>query len=113
MSLTKLMVHDITLVRAGTTTSRYGDTTKDWASTTETVVKGWVSQRDRSENLDGREAQDTGWVLYLPAGTDVTGLDRVEWEGDTFEVDGPKLPAWSPRSKAVHHLEISLRRVEG
>lgn len=113
VSLTSLMVHDVTLVRAGSTESRYGDSVKDWASSTSTTSKGWVSQRAREEVLDGREAQTTEWVLFLPAGTDVTGLDRVEWEGLTFEVDGPANDAWSPRMNAVHHIEINLRRVTG
>jgi len=113
VSLVSLMVHDVTLVRAGTTESRYGDDVKSWGDATRTTSKGWVSQRDRSEDLDSREAQVTGWVLFLPAGTDITGLDRVEWEDLTFEVDGPTNPAWSPRLNAVHHIEINLRRVEG
>lgn len=113
MSVTALMVHDVTLVRAGSATGRYGDAVPDWATATSTAVKGWVSQQSRSEVLDGREAQVSAWVLYLPAGTDVTGADRVEWEGLTFTVDGPVLPAWNPRTNSVHHLELSLRLVEG
>lgn len=113
MSVASLMVHDVTLIRAGSVESRYGDDVKDWSAASETTVKGWVAQRDRSEDRDSREAQVTGWVLFLPAGTDITGLDRVGWEGLTFEVDGPQLPAWSPRMNAVHHIEINLRRVEG
>lgn len=107
------MVHDVTLVRAGSTTSRYSDQVKDWAAATRITVKGWVSQRDRDEVTDSREAQVTGWVLFLPAGSDITGLDRVEWEGLTFEVDGPVNDAWSPRLKGVHHLEVNLWRVTG
>lgn len=113
MSLTGLMVHDVTILQAGTTTDRYGDSIKDWTAATSSTVKGWVSQQTRSEVLDGREARVSGWVCYLPAGTRLTGLDRIVWEGTTFEVDGPINPAWSPRLRGVHHLELQLSRVEG
>jgi hypothetical protein len=119
VSLDGLMIHDVT--RAATVVDRYGNWTKDWDAASRNEVKGWVSQVSRSEVLDGREAQVSGWVCYLPAGTDVTGLDRVEWEDATFEVDGPILPAWSPvplaaqrpRIGGVHHLELALKAVTG
>lgn len=113
MSLTALMVHDVTLVRAGTTTSRYGDSVKDWSAAERTSSKAWVAQRDRSENLDGREAQDRTFIVYLPAGTDVTGLDRVEWADLTLEVVGPPNRAWSPKLRGEHHIELDARVVEG
>jgi hypothetical protein len=107
------MVHDVTLVRAGTAESRYGDDVKDWSSATRTLSKGWVSQRDRSEDTDSREAQVQGFVVYLPAGTDVSGLDRVEWDDFTFDVVGPPNRAWSPKLRGEHHVELDIRLVEG
>jgi hypothetical protein len=113
VSLTSLMVHDVTIVRAGSTTSRYGDTVRDWSTATETVTKGWVAQQDRSEDLDGREAQDRTFIVYLPASADVTGLDRVEWDGLTLEIVGPPRRAWSPKLRGEHHVELDARLVTG
>jgi hypothetical protein len=107
------MVHDVVLIRAGSTTSRYGDEIRDWSAAERTTVKGWVAQRDRSENVDGREAQDRTFIVYLPAGTDVTGLDRVEALGLTLEVVGPPNRAWSPRLRGEHHVELDGRVVTG
>lgn len=111
MSLDRLMVQAVTILTPGAGTNRYGDPSKDWATATETETRGWISQRIRSEDLDGREAQITGWVLFLPAATTITGRDRVLWDDLTFEVDGPVLPAHTPRG--LHHLEVNLRAVTG
>lgn len=111
MTIDGLLVHDVSLLRAGSTTSRYGDETKDWATATRTTTKGWISQQARSEDRDNREAQISGWVLFVGPQEDVTGLDRVEWNDLTFEVDGPPLPAYRPQG--LHHYELALRRVTG
>lgn len=113
MSLTSLMVHDVTVVRAGSVETRYGDDVKDWSAATETTVKGWVSQGDRVEDVDSREAQSRSFTVFLPADTDVTGLDRLVWEGLTLEVVGPPNWAWNPRMNAVHHIELTAREVTG
>lgn len=111
MSLDTLLTQTVTLVRAGSTTNRYGDAEKNWATATRTTAKGWVSQQSHAEDRDQREAQVSGWVLFLAADADVTGLDRVELNDLTFEVDGPPLPAYRPQG--LHHYEVPLRRVEG
>lgn len=108
-----MMVHDVTLVRAASATSRYGDEVKDWANATRVDTIGWVAQRDRDEDVDSREAQVRSYVVYLPPGTDVTGLDRVEWDDLTFEVEGPPNRAWSPKMRGEHHLELDIRLVTG
>lgn len=111
MSLTALLVHDVTVVVPGAATSRYGDAIKDWATATRTSMKGWVARTATSEVHGDREAQVSEWKLYLPAGTVIDGGDRVEWQGTTFEVEGPPTHAWTPRGE--HHLEVPLRVAAG
>jgi hypothetical protein len=106
-----LLVQDIVLVRAGTSTNRYGTVEKDWSTATRVTVKGWVSRSSQSEDATRREAQISQWVGYFPESTDVVGGDRVEWDGVVFEVDGPPFRAWTPRGE--HHVEAPLRVVEG
>lgn len=105
------MVHDVVVVHPAQEVDRYGNVVAVFGPGSRVSTKGWVSQRSRSEVLNGREAQIQGWVCFLPAGTVVSGSDRVEWSGLVFEVDGPPLPAWSPRG--LHHTEVQLRSVEG
>lgn len=111
MTLTSLLVHDVTVLTATATTTRYGDTGKDWTDPLQTTVKGWVSQRTQTEDHDQREAQVSDWVLFLHPDESLTGLERVVWEGITFEVEGPANPAWTPRG--LHHYEVPLRVVTG
>jgi hypothetical protein len=106
------MVHDVTVVHAGTTTDRYGNTVKDWTTASSSSTRGWVSRSSTVELTDGgREGQMSGWIAYLPVDTVVAGGDRVTWNGVTFEVDGPPNQAWTPRGP--HHIEAQLRVVEG
>lgn len=114
MSLATLLVHDVTILRAGSTTDRYGDAVKDWATATSTASKAWVAQQSRTENVEGREALISEWVAFLPAGTDVAGRDRLVWGDLTFEVVGRPNTAPSPRlGGASHHVEVTLTVVEG
>lgn len=110
MSFAGLLDHDVDILTPTTTADRYGGTTKTgW---TETTVKGWVSQRGGSESTDLREAQVGTWVLFLHPDATIDGIDRVRWEGITFEVDGPPNPAYRPGS-GLHHYEVPLRVVDG
>jgi hypothetical protein len=112
MSLRTLLVHDIAILRPALGSNRYGDASKDWGTASETDTVGWIARRNESEDrAEGREAQISEWVLYLDAGADIQGGDRVVWGTTTFEVDGPPNPARTPRG--VHHIEANLRLVEG
>jgi hypothetical protein len=109
MGLANLFVHDVTLLRAEPTTDANGFTIK--GDTVETAVRGWVTQQSSTEVVDGREAQVSSWVAFLPADVDVVGVDRVTWSGVTFEVDGAPRRAWTPRGE--HHVEVPLKVVDG
>ncbi len=111
MTLTSLLVHDVTILTPAEDTDRYGNTVKNWDNATPTTVKGWVSQSSQTEDSDHREAQVSEWRLFLHPNASITGADRVVWEGITFEVVGPANPAWSPAGR--HHLEVPLRVVAG
>lgn len=109
MTITGLLVHDVTISTPTTTEDRYGNDVKtSWTSST---VKGWISQRSQIEDRERREAQVSEWVLFLLPDATISGAARVAWEGITFEVDGPANPAWSRRG--AHHLEVPLRVVAG
>lgn len=111
MSLAGLLVRDVTRLRAAEVTDPYGSTVKDWGNATSITGKGWLAQRSRSEDLVNREAQISDWHLTVFPDFDVVGGDRVVVDGQTFEVDGPPWPAWTPRG--LHHRELSLTVVEG
>jgi len=111
VSLDSLLTQTVTIVRAGTATSRYGDTAKDWTTSTSTTTRGWISQRGSDEDPANREAEIGTWVLFVGPDETITGRDRVIWNGTTFEVVGPPTLAYTPRG--LHHHEVTLRVVDG
>lgn len=107
----KLGPHTVTLLRAGSKPADYGNTTEaDWSNPGSTDVPGCsVQPAPADEFTIDRDTFLTRWVVYLPAGTDVTASDRVLWQGDTYDVDGEVL-RWD--FGALSHLVINLRRSE-
>lgn len=111
MTISTLFCHQVRIVRAGSTTDRYQNTAKDWTSVRRRTSPARVVQRSRVEVGDGREARVTGWVCYLPAGTQVTALDRIEWDGNTYEIKGEPNAAFDRHQE--HHIELDLELAEG
>lgn len=111
VSFDSLLTQTVTVLTAGSTTDRYGNTVPDWTAATTSTTKAWLSQRSRSEDEINRDAQVATWVAFLPADTTISGHSRLRWSGITFEIVGPPLPAYTPRG--LHHYEADLRVVEG
>lgn len=107
----KLGPHTITVVRAGTKPADYGTgTVLDWDAATGAVVEGCsVQPAPADEFTIDRDTFTTRWVAYAPSDADITALDRIEWNGDTYEVDGDVL-RWE--FGALSHIVVNLRRSE-
>lgn len=110
-SLDRLLVQRLTVVRAGESTDRYGNTTRSWDSATRHEVDAWCEQMTSDESNDGRAELFSDWLAVLPLGADIRGRDRVEFDGMTFEVNGPPTTRHTPRGP--HHIEATLRWIEG
>lgn len=106
-----LLAYDVVIVTPGEAVDRYGNVIKSWSSATRETVKGWVSLNSHDEDDTRREAQVSEWMAWFNPDTDITGADRIVWDGITFEVDGPPVKRRTPRG--VHHIEVPLRVVEG
>ncbi len=81
----------------------------------ETVCEVQKQVRRASEEPgDQGELSDTLWTGFFPAGTELRTGDavRVDALGE-FEMVGDPWPVWNPRTKAVSHIEASLRRTVG
>ena len=79
---------------------------------TETLVDvvGELQQQRRIEPGEDGELSDTGWVLFLPAGTDVATGDAVICDGQVYELVGDPWQARNPRTHQASHIECSVRR---
>lgn len=112
-----LLPHLVEVEHPGTRTDRNGNEIADWSTSTRTAVWAWVQQNTGSEDNDQRAAQIGEWLLLCnPIDADgqpltVYGNDRVHWQGQHFEVNGPPGPAYTPAE--LHHYEIRLKTVEG
>ena len=84
----------------------------DWSTATETTTVGWLAQTSGTETRDGRDAQVSGWLLYLPADASIDATCRVVVGGVTYEVDGPPVSARRP-GYGVHHVEAKLKLAKG
>lgn len=114
MTIARFFVQEVTIVTPSTRTDRYGATVANFATgTTRTDVLGWVARLTENEDrADARDALVSSWALRLPHDAVITGRDRVEWDGDTYELDGPPNKA-RDGSGAVHHIHARLRLVQG
>lgn len=109
MTLTALLNRPLTLIRRSDegAVDVYGN-----PEPTETLVPvvGELQQVRRDEPGDAGESSDTKWMLFLPAGTDVTTGDAVVCDGAVYEVVGDPWEARNPRTGVASHIEASVRR---
>lgn len=109
----ELLTTPVTILRAQRVADRYGRDTLDWTAPDRVDTTGYLHQESGLEKTADRDTQSAQAVLYLPAGTDVTGRDRVEVAGHTWGITGPPDRVIPPGSSVEHHVEVSLRYVEG
>ena len=113
MSLPRLLNQPLTIQkRGGTVTNAYGD--KELGSVGAPVaVKGYLAQNASTEYLDDRDMVVSRWTAFLPAGTDISHLDYINFQSQKFQVDGEPEFAYNPRTQTVSHVVCKLVVVDG
>lgn len=112
MSLLSMMTDSVTIVKPAYITDEFGDTIKDWTTATRINTKGWMSHGSTTEINGGQETSITVWRVYLKDNANVNRFDRIEYDGDTFEIQGKPIKAKRPGS-TTHHIECTLNLIEG
>lgn len=100
--------------RTGTVTLR-GSEVPDWEHELEPLSIGGCSVQPASTSLseDGRILGITdGWTAYLPSGSDVLAGDRIEFDGNLYEINGEPR-TWQSATGQVNHMMLNLRRFAG
>lgn len=113
MSLARLLTQPLTIstiVPAGVDT--YGNEVTG-AYGAPVAVRGYLAQSSSTEFTTDRDTVVGQWVAYLPASTSIGHLDRVSFDGQTFEVDGEPERVYNPRRKFIAYIEARLKVVEG
>lgn len=108
----KLGPHTITVLRAAQREPEYGTRPElDWSNPTRTDVHACsVQPMPSPEYAIDRDAVLTHWIVYAPPLVDISALDRIEWSGDVYDIDGDVL-RWE--FGALSHLVFNLRKSEG
>lgn len=114
------MIFNQTLVRlrAATRVNRGGDVVPDWSVEPTALTIGQVSVQPSSQLENTTEASDVRterWRVLSAPGTapDVRALDRVLYDGHTFEVEGDVAVWPDPTYGGTHHVEFGMRRDTG
>lgn len=100
------------IVRAGQTLD-HGTTRTDWSSPTVTTVTGCSFQPAiGNDDVVHRQAVGGPAQMFMPFGTDVTGLDRILFGGKTYEIVGEP-QSWTGPTPRTSHVSANLHIWEG
>lgn len=112
MSFDRLLVREVEILRPTVTKDARGDERETWP-TSGTVERAWVSPplTADEQHQPGRNPSTTVRRIRLRAGVDLTGRDRVRFDGRTWQVDGEPTRAWTPRGE--HHVSAEIVEVRG
>lgn len=102
------MPHTVTVVSPTTSTDRYNNVARSYSPGTRRTMRGFLQPMTTPENTVDRSAVTYGYVLFSIEAVDAH--DRVEFEGRTYEVDGPSRH-WTALTGS--HYETFLRVTEG
>lgn len=103
----------IDVIRPKKTITSRGSTVPDWTETTKTTVTGCsIQPASTSLSQDGRILGIAdGWTAYVPEGTDVKAGDRIDFDGESYAINGEPRK-WTGPSR-TSHIQLSLVRWEG
>lgn len=104
----QLLTETVTvLARSEGATDAYNRPVETWA--TSVTVNGRLELVTPSEGTDEQDVQVGRYRLFVPHDTPITGRDRVQVDGVTYELLGPPVVHRTPRGP--HHIEAVCRAV--
>jgi hypothetical protein len=110
--LAELLSQEITVLTAPLAVDDYGNRVPDWAAATERTVAAYVRPAPASENVADRSAVEAQWQVHTND-LNVGALDRVVFDGETYEIDGQPLIWKVDPEGATGHAKFLLRKVAG
>lgn len=111
--LPSFFTQEIKVIRPKTKELR-GSTVNDWSNPTTTTVTGCsVQPAGTTLDINGRVLGiSDGLTAFLPFGTDVKAGDRIEYDGETYTIEGVPQPSISPTG-SISSIKLHLKRWEG
>lgn len=108
MSLARLMNQPLTIQKVGgSAVDEYGNHIAG-AFGAPIATVGYLAQRQTVETLNDRDTVVSTWEAFLPADSNIGPFDRINFNGQTFEVNGEPWQVYNPRTQAVSHLQMAL-----
>lgn len=117
MSFSSLLIHEITITNPGAVTGsdRYGNpvlASSSFTSRARVQMGGGGARSGASEeDIIDRDTRVSRFKIFVPAGTNVSGLSTIVWEGRSLRVDGE--PAPIDGMHGAHHIEFMAEEVLG
>lgn len=99
-----------TLVQAPLVDGYGGSRVRDWPNATRKVYAGSVQAQSGREDESGRQVTTTDKNLWCAPSVPITAVDRVEWNGGTYRVDGK--PEVHYQQGMPDHVEAVLVETE-
>lgn len=73
-------------------------------------VRARLEQVSAEEVTTGADVQTADWRAFLPAGTTISGRDRLVYDGVTYEVTGPPRRVVGRRRET--YVQVRLRVIQ-
>ena len=107
-------MNDTVKVLRATTTKKNGAEIRDWTKPTEiTLSNVQVTAASTSRDFEGRALQvNDRRTLRARYDADIKKGDRIQWNGETYEIDGEVFHTKSPTGR-VSSTRCTLVRWEG
>jgi hypothetical protein len=110
VSINDLFTQSLKVHRTATVTrDEMGGTTV--ATETTSTVQGYIEPTDGSEDAATRNTEIGRWFAAIPAGTNVTGWNWIEYGGRHLDIIAPPMLIYNPTTRTVHHIELDLQEV--
>jgi hypothetical protein len=106
-----LMIQSVVVHKPTATFDSRGDAADAWENPQKIRITAWVDQQSTTEVDDETRNARTSTALLVTNYLDLDANDRVVYGGDTWTVQGR--PRRVPTIAGIHHLEATLRLVEG
>lgn len=95
-TLSASMPDQVVVSRSTATSDGMGGQSEVWAAAGTVAARISPAGAGLDDLVGGEAVNVAPWVVTVPHGTNITDRDRIEWQGQTFEVIGVNAPrSWS------------------
>lgn len=106
-----LMIQSAVVEKPTAVTDSRGDAADGFTNPTRVTISAWIDQQSTTETDDETRNAVSSTALLVTNYANLNAEDRVVWDNKTWTVQGR--PRQVPTLVGTHHVEATLRLVEG